>query len=576
MNTFIAQLKETKVELLKPAMELVKRVEEIALAVENVWSESLASKNNLARVNAMGNLIALRDIIYEQLDITTVKLLAFCDDHLNDRSEMNVEETANKVSVGMWASYADTRPIRKSVVFESMGIQFDLQKQLLQQHENYVFRVIRMPFVAYNMEAYDIAPNVVADMLASRSPGHVEAAPVEPPAAAAAVEGGEDPAAAAVEGAAAAAADGAEATEGGDAAGATSAAAGGGSTGNSKAVTPRAAAPAVMLSPRSAAQEARLPTRYVVGDLILFDILYTAVPAFHLRVRKWTMRSKAESATKLRKSSYPSSVPSRMQLKIAEDILMTDDMRVAVWSEELRDWTEEGISDYQYNESTRTVHFYITTVGVLALVKRRVSDMPLRSWTLAPMLSKPLNGAIARKMSAVDPTAGVEEDMAAAIEKLSLTATKAPSVSSIISGSVPDDESVPKSAVDAEADKATKARMQMASVGMDAATVSTLPKDTFERCARFTVHTQGQEVVIDIVGSYCKLMKPMTPVFADILDVLMNPGTLLRKLQKKGVNLLPNAVDLAIADRVITKVKFVMRGHVFFFLLLIRDQFHYY
>ena len=479
MNTFIALTKDTFVEDLKPTIALIKRVEIIARAVENVWGESLATRNVVVRNKALDNLVTLRDIMLEKLDIATVKLLQFSDDHLNDRSEMNIEESAYRLSVGMWASFADVRPIRKSVIFETMGIQIDLQKQLLQQHDNYVFRVIRMPIVAYNMEAYNISSEMVADIMATREPAPVPVLDED-------------------------------------------------GVPTSRMATPR-------VSPRTV--DVKLPSRYVVGDLMMFEVLYAPQPAFQLRVRKWTMRNKSASATKLRKASYPSSVPSRVQMKVPQDVLMTDDMRVAVWNEELKDWTEDGISDYQYSEATRTVHFYITTVGVLALVKKRVQDLPFKKWTLAPVLSKPINALIAAKLNVSDPSALLDAGS-------SVVEAKAPT---------PTEELADHSIADDKSHTGSDTARSVASVIPAVESIVTVPTESYEQYARLTIATQAHEIVIDIVGSLCKLMKPVSPVFADMLNVPMNPGTLLRMLQRKGINLLPNAADLAVADRVTLK-----------------------
>jgi hypothetical protein len=43
-----------------------------------------------------------------------------------------------------------------------------------------------------------------------------------------------------------------------------------------------------------------------------------------------------------------------------------------------------------------------------------------------------------------------------------------------------------------------------------------------------------------VVGARCRLVKPTTPVFQDMLGVPMHPGSLLFRLQRKGINLLPN------------------------------------
>jgi len=272
------------------------------------------------------------------------------------------------------------------------------------------------------------------------------------------------------------------------------------------------------------------PSKYVVGDMIMFDVLCAPAAAFHLRVRKWTMRDKSTASTKLRKSAYPSSVPSRMQLKVPTDVVITDDMRIAVWNEESRDWTEDGISDYQYSEANRTVHFYITTVGVLALVKSRTVDMPLKSWSMVPVVQKQVNALLARRLNL--PNA---EDFEA-------------EVPSVIQVDADDDSSVktPTSPVKFKLHPADPVATAMTDPITQALILSA--EDSLERYARLTVQTQMHEVVIDVVGARCRLVKPATPVFQDMLGVPMHPGSLLFRLQRKGINLLPNTADLITAS----------------------------
>jgi hypothetical protein len=464
MNTFISLIRETNASDLLQTMDLIRRVERISLRVTDVWSECLAARNDIGRLKAHDNLNALREIMLVKLDAATVRLLQFSDEGLDNRQEMNIEETAHKLSLGMWASYADVRPIRKSVHFESMGIQLDLQKQLLQQHDNFVFRMIRMPIVGCNLDAYNLPPALAADLSSAGGNGG----------------------------------NGGMSGMGEEKDGGTS-----------------------------------RPSKYVVGDLVMFDILVAPAAAFHLRVRKWTMRDKSVASTKLRKTAYPSSVPSRMQLKVPKEVVITDDMRIAVWNEEHQDWTEDGISDYQYSEANRTVHFYITTVGFLALVKSRTVDMPLKKWSLVPVVHKPVNALLARRLN-LPNAEEFEADLVANVEGGSVDS---------VEGSGGDDGSVrspntkpgPEDKVDfvalAKTDPVTQA-------------LSLSAEDSLERYARLTVQTQMHEVVIDVVGARCRLVKPNTPVFADILGVPMHPGSLLFRLQTKGINLLPNESDL--------------------------------
>jgi hypothetical protein len=143
-----------------------------------------------------------------------------------------------------------------------------------------------------------------------------------------------------------------------------------------------------------------------------------------------------------------------MCLKVPIDIVMSEDVRVGVWDEEGQDWHEDGITDLQYIEETRTLQFYITTVGTIALLKSRVADMPYKQWTMGPSLNLAL-GAELLKMGGSE----LQQDPALYV---------APS--------------------------------------------SVYPA-LYERQARLTLETQKIEVVIDVVHSLCRLVKPDTPAF---------------------------------------------------------------
>jgi hypothetical protein len=206
---------------------------------------------------------------------------------------------------------------------------------------------------------------------------------------------------------------------------------------------------------------------------------------------------------------------------VSEDVVMSDDMKMVVWSEEHGDWTEEGITDYKYSESDRVVQFYINVVGLLALVKSRTADMPYKSWTLAPVYDKKINqianGVVTRPVSAAVPAAASTDELTDGIAAVSLSQP----VSARGPLTAPEDLPPPP-----------------------------LSHGTqyYEKQARFTIHTQKHDIVIDIIGDKCKLIQPTTKNFADIQNLLLSPGALLSKLQRKGVNLLPTVNDLACVE----------------------------
>jgi hypothetical protein len=76
----------------------------------------------------------------------------------------------------------------------------------------------------------------------------------------------------------------------------------------------------------------------------------------------------------------------------------------------------------------------------------------------------------------------------------------------------------------------------------------------YEKQSRFTLQSQQMEIVIDIIGSKCRLLRPVSKQFEDLIGVLLSPAALLVKLQKKGVNLLPTKLDLLNIESVKEKV----------------------
>lgn len=362
MNTFLSIMTDTKSHDLFENLDQIKHIERVAASMEDEWSNATSNLDVKKAKLALKYLAQFQTLCLQKLDTATVSCLRFVDNIINDRYEIQVEESAGDVSIGMWASYNDIRPIRKSVQFEKMGIQLDIPKQILQQESRFVHRIIRAPFDSYS--------KVFSD-----------------------------------------------------------------SNFNSK-----------------------LGAYSLIGDVIYVDILISPPQAYALRAKKWVIRDNSTSSLSLRKSTYPSSVACRCFVKVPDYVVMSDDVRIALWNDETKEWTEDGLSDFQYTESNRLAQFYMTVVGVVALVKSRVVDMPYKKWLLQPI--------------------------------------KPPSQ-----------------------------------------TNGTTLKE--ESCARLTIFTQKTEIVIDILESICKLVRPNSKHCADLIGVALTPGQLISKLQKRGININP-------------------------------------
>jgi hypothetical protein len=418
MNTFIALMKDISVTEIKDGMENIRRIEKIASAVEDVWSNSYANQELVINQRALAQLYVLREMIMEKINQFTIPLIRFADKIVNDRMEMNVEEVGDRVGVGMWATFNDVRPIRKSAQFELLGLQLDIPKQLLAQHEFYIYRLIRMPIVPSNLEPYSQYLQYSQQRSQGKSPISEE---------------------------------------------------------------------------DYNAKFSLLYSKYIVGDIIEFDILISPPREFLLRARKWVFRDHGSNSLKIRKSNYPSAVACRMYIKVPDNILFGDDLRVCVWNEEAKDWTEDGIADYSYNESNRMIQFLITTTGTLALIRKRNIHLPLKQWSIYPVLVKPIN-------------AMMNYEGANGMTGSPLITTPPP-------------------------------------VNQNSSSNNSAVPSTYEKHCRLVLEYLKEEIMIDIIQTNCYLIKPDSLVYRDLLGKPMSPGVLLKKLQAKGINFMSLPYD---------------------------------
>ena len=412
MNTFLSLTSDIHLTNMAETMEFVRKMEAVANSVQAVYSNSLADGNIQMQSRSSGYIQQILNMINQKIDSATAHILRFVDHHVNEKSEIFVEESANQVSMGIWASYSDVRLIRKSIQFEKMGIQLDIPKQILNQEARYVHRIIRIPIDSSNTDFMGFSISGTKPLKWSK--------------------------------------------------------------------------------------------KRVLGDIIQIDILLPPPQAFTIRAKKWTVRDNSAAAFMVQRSAYPSSVGSRCYFKVPSDVLMSDDVRIGLWDSENKDWTKEGLSDFQYSESTRMAQFHIAAVGTIALVRESVWEMPYKSWSLKA-------------------TRNVNEEIDVAV-----VSTGVKSMVFEVGGS------------------------------------------HFERQACFTLQTANHELVINIVGTHCVLISPVRTEFSDLIGVRLSPGLLLTKLQRRGVNLLPTADDLASVADIVPKV-FLLLHLLLLLLFILRD-----
>jgi hypothetical protein len=155
----------------------------------------------------------------------------------------------------------------------------------------------------------------------------------------------------------------------------------------------------------------------------------------------------------------------------------------------------------------------------LALVKKRNVHLPLKSWALCPVLAKPVNkymnyAGLASASNAVNHGNRVLSSLSPLESSPLLAHIVSPPVDKSASGAA-------------------------ASV-----TATSYLPPTYENHARLSLnYGPDLELVIDIIGRSCYLVRPETPVFSDLLGKPFSPGLLLRRLQRKGINLLALPID---------------------------------
>lgn len=356
---------------------MAQEIAAFARSIQDMWSLGTSTYNVPLQKSAQFNLVRVSHVIGEKLDNATTRLLRYADQSLNKFQELQIEESTKDLGIALWGSYADMRPIRKAIVFEKIGVNIDVPKQILANESKFLFRVIRLPIETITLSDY--LPNAKKT----------------------------------------------------DASG--------------------------------------MMNRYILGDLIVIELLKSPPDSFSLRAKKWVMRDKSSLSLVLQKSTYPSSVTFRCSIRVPDELFMTEDVTLSRWDEQQGVWTDEGITDYQFSEANRLVQFYSVVVGTFALVKPRNVDMPYKRWTLQPLRSLIVND---------NPIDNIANQM-----------------------------------------------------------------------ARFTISTQKHEVVIDLVGTKVKLVRPVGKQLNDIIGVEMNGGVLLKQLQKRGINLWPEP-KTSIDDRV--------------------------
>jgi hypothetical protein len=151
LNTFISLMSEVQPTDFNNSIEIVKKIETLANDVEKVWSDNLSMKNTKGCKQSKEFLAKMQSLVLEKFDSGCVQLLRSVETLIDHKYEFHVEEETSNISIGIWASLADIRPIRRSETFAKLGFQIDIPKQILSQGA-LVHRFIRIPFETFSTQ----------------------------------------------------------------------------------------------------------------------------------------------------------------------------------------------------------------------------------------------------------------------------------------------------------------------------------------------------------------------------------------------------------------------------------------
>lgn len=293
LNTFLSTVEEISDVNFEEVFNLVQTIQSVCDGTEERWAENLYNQSMGELGISEENIKRCCDFMFRKLDKVTIQILRFIESHISaDRQELLIDAHSKGISFGMWGSFADIRPVRKSVMFDKLGIQIDVPKQILQHEASYTFRVLRVRNDFLSISAY--CPSLT----------------------------------------------------------------------------------------RAAAARS---SKYIVGDLVVLDVIKPPPRAQTLRAKKWTIRDKSSTSLSVQRVPYPSSVSSKFFIRVPDDVCLSDDVSIAVWDDQELAWSDYGITEYQYTDATRQVQFNCAVVGIFALVKNREADFPYKKWSLSPM-----------------------------------------------------------------------------------------------------------------------------------------------------------------------------------------------
>lgn len=154
VNTFISVIEDTPVETFADALNACERIERVALPMTLKWGDDLGARDIAKQAKSAAYIDIFSKLIIEKLDLACLNLLRFVDLHLNEKSELSLEENVGCIYIGLWAYFGTASLARKEVKFSRIGFEISIPKQILQQEIRFVHRVIRLPFETNSLLAY--------------------------------------------------------------------------------------------------------------------------------------------------------------------------------------------------------------------------------------------------------------------------------------------------------------------------------------------------------------------------------------------------------------------------------------
>ena len=130
-----------------------------------------------------------------------------------------------------------------------------------------------------------------------------------------------------------------------------------------------------------------------VGGVLHMDLL--EMPPTPRNVKGWVMRQVTSLSKDVGRMSYPpgsdsgggasNAPPLRVKCVLAPTVVVPPVIKMGWWNASAGKWSDEGVTDANFDEATRLLSFHTTQLSSIAMIQPRHLDLPILKWSIRPI-----------------------------------------------------------------------------------------------------------------------------------------------------------------------------------------------